>query len=100
MGADRLATQSSNEHPTGGPGAPTWEHLEKAARVRRATGERLATKESQVERDVVTVRHILDYPDPEYGAEYISAPEALDRLARKAHEADRLIAQHELRGRR
>lgn len=57
-----------------------------------------ATQSSQVERDVVTVRHILDYPDPEYGSEYIAALEALDRLARKAGEADRLIAQHELVG--
>lgn len=52
---------------------------------------------SQVERDVVTVRAQLDYPNRKK-ADYLSALEALDRLARKAHEADVLIAQHELAG--
>ena len=52
---------------------------------------------SQVERDVVTVRSQLDYPSREH-QNYLAALEALDRLARKAHEADVLIAQHELAG--
>jgi hypothetical protein len=54
-----------------------------------------AAASSQVERDVVTVRSAIDYPDRN---SYIKALEALDRLAAKAHEADALIAQHELCG--
>ena len=52
----------------------------------------------QVERDVVTIRAQLDYPKKREHRDYIAALEALDRLARKAHEADLLIAQHELAG--
>lgn len=58
-----------------------------------SSAERPAARSSQVERDVVTVRSQLDYPERDG---YIAALEALDRLAAKAHEADRLIAQHEL----
>ena len=59
--------------------------------------EPTAARVPQVERDVVTVRAQLDYPHRGMPA-YNAALEALDRLARKAHEADQLIAQHELAG--
>lgn len=57
-----------------------------------------AAASSQVERDVVTIRKALDYPKLGYGYAYRESLEALDRLAAKAHEADALIAQHELCG--
>ena len=60
-------------------------------------GYRSAAKAPQVERDVVTVRAQLDYPNREH-SDYIAALESLDRLARKAHEADQLLAQHEMCG--